>query len=110
MITALVFAAYHMNLLQFIYVTVMGLIMSYMIYNSKSIFVTAFFHLINNSFSVFLEYNKDFVQKVPFFAQDRFELKDVFIYLTIGIVLLLMGFLISDNKMGLFAKRKKQQK
>ena len=108
-ITALVFAAYHMNLLQFIYVTVMGLIMSYMIYNSKSIFVTAFFHLINNSFSVFLEYNKDFVQKVPFFAQDRFELKDVFIYLTIGIVLLLMGFLISDNKMGLFAKRKKQQ-
>ena len=106
-ITAIVFAAYHMNLMQFIYVTVMGLIMSYMIYNSKSIFVTVLFHLINNSFSVFLEYNKDFVSKVPFFAQERFELKDVLIYLTIGIVLLLMGFLISDNKMGLFAKRNK---
>ena len=107
-ITALVFAAYHMNLMQFIYVTVMGLIMSYIIWNSKSIFVTVFFHLINNSFSVFLEYNKDFVAKVPFFAQEKFEFKDVIIYLSIGIVLLLMGFLISDNKMGLFAKRNKE--
>ncbi|MBO4310707.1 MAG: ABC transporter permease [Lachnospiraceae bacterium] len=105
-ITAVVFAAYHMNLLQFIYVTIMGLIMSYMIYNSKSIFVTVLFHLLNNSFSVFLEYHKEISAKIPFFSDGVRDIKDVFIYTVIGIALLLLGFFISDNKIGLFAKKK----
>lgn len=109
-ITAVVFAAYHMNLLQFIYVTIMGLIMSYMIYNSKSIFVTVFFHLLNNSFSVFLEYHPDLMKKIPFFTKTEFGLKESLIYMLIGIALLLIAFFISDNKIGIFAKRNKKEK
>ena len=110
-ITAVVFAAYHLNLLQFIYVTLMGLLMSYMIYNSKSIFVTAFFHLLNNSFSVLLEYHTDLFKNVPLLTKRQFELKEIIIYALIGIGLVAIGFFISDNKIGIFAKlsRKKEE-
>ena len=103
-ITAVVFAAYHLNLLQFIYVTLMGLLMSYMIYNSKSIFVTAFFHLLNNSFSVLLEYHTDLFKNVTLLTKRQFDLKEIIIYGLIGIALVAIGFFISDNKIGIFAK------
>ncbi|MBR5066350.1 MAG: CPBP family intramembrane metalloprotease [Lachnospiraceae bacterium] len=109
-ITAVVFAAYHMNLLQFIYVTLMGLLMSYMIYNSKSIFVTAFFHLLNNSFSVVLEYHPDFFKNVPLLTKRQFEVKEIIIYALVGIALLAIGFFISDNKIGIFSKLSKNKK
>ena len=109
-ITAVVFAAYHMNLLQFIYVTLMGLLMSYMIYNSKSIFVTAFFHLLNNSFSVVLEYHPDFFKNVPLLTKRQFEVKEIIIYALIGIALVAIGFFISDNKIGIFSKLSKNKK
>ena len=109
-ITAVVFAAYHMNLLQFIYVTLMGLIMSYMIYNSKSIFVTAFFHLLNNSFSVVLEYHTDLFKNVPLLTKRQFEIKEIIIYALIGIALVVIGFFISDNKIGIFSKISKKNK
>ncbi len=109
-ITALVFAAYHMNLLQFIYVTLMGLLMSYMIYNSKSIFVTAFFHLLNNSFSVMLEYHKEWFENITLLTKSKFEIKEIIIYSLIGIVLVAIGFFISDNKIGIFSKLSKNTK
>ena len=109
-ITAVVFAAYHMNLLQFIYVTIMGLIMSYMIYNSKSIFITVLFHLINNSFSVFLTYHPEFAGKVSFFTKSKFTLTESISYAVVGIALLVLGFFISDNKIGIFSKISRKKK
>ena len=109
-ITAVVFAAYHMNLLQFIYVTLMGLLMSYMIYNSKSIFVTAFFHLLNNSFSVLLEYHPDLFKNVTLLTKRQFEVKEIIIYMLIGLALVTIGFFISDNKIGIFSRLSKNKK
>ena len=109
-ITAVVFAAYHMNLLQFIYVTLMGLLMSYMIYNSKSILVTAFFHLLNNSFSVVLEYHKELFKNIPLLTKSRFEIKEIILYAALGIALVAIGFFISDNKIGIFSKLSKNKK
>ena len=106
-ITAVVFAAYHMNLLQFIYVTVMGMIMSYMIYNSKSIFVTVLFHLLNNSFSVVLQFHPEVFEKIPFFSQTEFSTKEQIIILIIGLAILAVAFFVSDNKIGLFKKKSK---
>lgn len=107
-ITALVFAAYHMNLLQFIYVSVMGMIMSYMIYNSKSIFVTCLFHLLNNSFSVILQFNPQIINKIQFLGKSEFSLSDNFLYLGISIAILTLAFFISDRKVGFFKIKKSE--
>ena len=105
-ITAVVFAAYHMNLLQFIYVTIMGLFMSYMIFNSKSIFVTCIFHAVNNSMSVLFSYYPEVASKIPFISQDGTDPKRELIALFISIALLILGFFISDNRIGIFRQRK----
>ena len=104
-ITAVVFAAYHMNLLQFIYVTIMGLFMSYMIYNSKSIFVTCIFHAVNNSMSVVFSYYPDFASKIPFISETGLNPKSELIGLFVAIALLVLGFFVSDNKIGIFKIR-----
>ncbi len=103
-LTAILFAAFHMNLLQFIYVTFMGLLMSYIIYNSKSIFTTALFHLINNSFSVILQFKADMFSNIKLFSDAEFGVKDSLIYVAIAAAFLIVGFVISDNKFGPFAK------
>ncbi len=109
-ITAVVFAAYHMNALQFIYVTFLGLIMSYIIYNSKSIFTTALFHLMNNSFSVILTFKTEFiVSKLPFLAKNSFEPKEAITLILIGVAFLVAAFFISDNKIGIFSGLNKKK-
>lgn len=108
-ITAVVFAAYHMNMLQFIYVTIMGIIMSYIIFNSKSIFTTVLFHLINNSFSVVLSYKPELVSNVKFLQDELLSPKEIIIMLTIAFALLILGFLISDRKRGFFKVKGKTQ-
>ncbi len=105
-ITALVFAAYHMNLLQFIYVTLLGLLMSYIIYNSNSIFITAIFHLINNSLTVIIQFKSEWLEKIPLLQDETPGLSDTLILLGIGLALLVIGFLISDNKIGIFSHSK----
>ncbi|MBP5564835.1 MAG: CPBP family intramembrane metalloprotease, partial [Lachnospiraceae bacterium] len=109
-ITAVVFAAYHMNLLQFIYVTIMGLIMSYMIFNSKSIFVTCIFHAVNNSMSVVFSYYPKVAEKIPFITDDGSDPKRELIALFVAIGILTLGFFISDNKIGIFRVRNKEKK
>ncbi|MBQ4275206.1 MAG: CPBP family intramembrane metalloprotease [Lachnospiraceae bacterium] len=109
-ITAVVFAAYHMNLLQFIYVTIMGLIMSYMIFNSKSIFVTCIFHAVNNSMSVVFSYYPKVAEKIPFITDDGSDPKRELIALFVAIGILALGFFISDNKIGIFRVRNKEKK
>ena len=105
-VTALVFAAYHMNLFQFIYVTFLGLVMSYVIYNSKSIFATALLHMLNNSFSVLLEFKREWFAYFTFFYMTDFNLFETIFLLVIGFALIAIGFLISDNKVGVFAHSK----
>ena len=79
-----------------------------MIYNSKSIFVTAFFHLLNNSFSVCLEYHKEWFKGITLLNKSKFEIKEIIIYAIIGIALVAIGFFISDNKIGIFSKLTKK--
>ena len=81
-----------------------------MIYNSKSIFVTAFFHLLNNSFSVMLEYHKEWFENITLLTKSKFEIKEIIIYSLIGIALVAIGFFISDNKIGIFSKLSKNTK
>lgn len=97
-VTALVFAAYHMNLLQFIYVTLLGLLMSYLIYNSDSIFITSIFHMINNSLSVLIQYKREWFDNIPFLQDEIPDLKGTIILLSIGLSLIFIGFFISDRK------------
>lgn len=107
-VTAVVFAAFHMNLFQFLYVTLMGLAMSYMIYNSKSIFVTALYHLLNNSMSVCFAFSPWFQKNLGFLNLSEFDAKSLTLSLVAGFSLLILGFFISDRKIGFFRIRKKE--
>ncbi len=104
-ISAVAFAAYHLNLFQFIYVTLFGLLMAYMIYNSKSIFVTALFHLLNNSMSVCYMYISWLGENAGILEQSSFDSKSLTVSLSIGFVLLIAGFLLSDRKYGIFREK-----
>lgn len=104
-ITAVVFAAYHMNLYQFIYVTILGLFMSYMIYNSKSIFVTALFHFLTNSTSVCFGMVPWFGEHLPFLNISEYDAQSLISTLLVGTACVAVGFFVSDRKMGIFRKR-----
>lgn len=104
-LTAVIFAAYHMNLYQFIYVTILGLVMSYMIYNSKSIFVTALFHFLTNSTSVCFGMVPWFGEHLPFLNQTEYTPKSLAITLVFGTACMAVGFFVSDRKIGIFRKK-----
>lgn len=101
------FGAYHMNMFQFIYATLFGIILAYMVYNSKSIFTSAMFHLLNNSLSVCYMFYPILEKKLGLLEKSSFDTKSVILSLLIGLALLALGFFVSDRKYGFFKNKQK---
>lgn len=106
-ISGAAFGAYHMNLFQFIYATLFGIILAYMVYNSKSIFTSAMFHLLNNSLSVCYMFYPILEKKLGLLEKSSFDTKSVILSLLIGLALLALGFFVSDRKYGFFKNKQK---
>lgn len=106
-ISGLAFGAYHMNMFQFIYATLFGIILAYMVYNSKSIFTSAMFHLLNNSLSVCYMFYPILEKKLGLLEKSSFDTKSVILSLLIGLALLALGFFVSDRKYGFFKNKQK---
>lgn len=106
-ISGAAFGAYHMNLFQFIYATLFGIILAYMVYNSKSIFTSALFHLLNNSLSVCYMFYPILEKKLGLLEKSSFDTKSVILSLLIGLALLALGFFVSDRKYGFFKNKQK---
>lgn len=98
-VSALLFGAYHMNLLQFVGGAMMGIGLAYVAYKSGSIWVGALMHFINNGLSVILQYNPEFITKIPILGKDAYGVGDSLILLGVGIVFTSLAvLLLKKNK------------
>lgn len=93
-VSAVLFGAYHMNLLQFIGGTMMGIGLAYVAYKSGSIWVGALMHFINNGLSVIFQYYPELVTKIPILGEEVYSVGDMMILLGIGIVFTALGILL----------------
>lgn len=97
-VSAMLFGAYHMNLLQFVGGTMMGIAIAYVAYKSGSIWVGAIMHFINNGLSVILQYNPEWITKIPVLGKDVYGAGDYAILLAVGVVCTALGVLLMKNK------------
>lgn len=97
-VSALLFGAYHMNLLQFVGGTMMGIAIAYVAYRSGSIWIGAIMHFINNGLSVILQYNPEWVTKIPVLGKEVYGAGDYAILLAVGAVCTVLGVLLMRNK------------
>ena len=92
--SAVLFGAYHMNLLQFIGGAMMGIGLAYAAYASGSIWIGAIMHFINNGLSVIFQYHPELVEKIPILGQENYNAADMVILIVVGIVFTALGILL----------------
>lgn len=98
MISAVLFGAYHMNLLQFVGGTMMGIGLAYAAYMSGSIWIGAIIHFINNGLSVILQYHPEVVTKIPILGKETYAVRDMVILFMIGVLFMALGVLLLKKK------------
>ena len=103
-VSAALFGLYHMNLLQFVSGFFMGCFMAFMVYKSKSIFTSALFHLLNNSFSVVVSFYPSLLTKIPVLGEDKPGALSMVLAGFAGIVFVMSGLLL----FGVFRKNKQK--
>ena len=79
-IQGILFGAYHMNLVQGLYASLLGIVFGYVTFKTKSIWPAIIMHMVNNTVSV----------TVPYILGESFD--SLFAY----IILLFIGFIISS--------------
>ncbi len=93
-LTGLFFAAFHMSLLQFLTIAPLGILLSYIVWKERSIFITMLLHFLNNLTSILLEeYQEELTAKLPFLAGE-FNAKGAAVLFIAGAVLLAAGLLL----------------
>ncbi len=98
-ISALLFGAYHMNLLQFVGGAMMGIGLAYAAYASGSIWIGAIMHFINNGLSVIFQYYPDLVEKIPVLGKEVYSAGDMVILIVVGSIFTALGvFLLKKSK------------
>ena len=91
LISAALFGAYHMNLLQFFTGLFMGCFMAYMTYKSESIFPSVVFHMLNNSLSVIATYHPKMIEAVPVLGEGSLKINDLILLAVVGSLLAAAG-------------------
>lgn len=94
LLSAVLFGAYHMNLLQFVGGLMMGIGLAYAAYMSGSIWIGALMHFINNGLSVVFQYHPDLVTMIPILGQENYSAGDMLILLVVGAVITSLGVLL----------------
>ncbi len=93
-VSAVLFGAYHMNLLQFVGGLMMGIGLGYVAYKSGSIWIGVIMHFINNGLSVIFQYNPELVTKIPILGKEVYGVGDYLILLGLGITFTALGILL----------------
>ncbi len=96
-VSAQLFGAYHMNLLQFVGGTMMGIGLAYVAYMSGSIWIGAIMHFINNGLSVILQYNPELITKIPILGKETYAVGDMVILLVVGVAFTVLGVLLLNK-------------
>ncbi len=98
-ISALVFAAFHMSLLKFPATFLLGFGFAFIVWKGGSIYVTMALHFLNNALSaVFLKYPEQIGKLVPILAKSEFTATEMAILLVAGLGLAAAGTVILTNK------------
>ena len=97
-ISAVLFGAYHMNMLQFIGGFMMGIGIAYVAFRSGSIWVGCMMHFINNGLSVIFQYYPNILQRIPVLGKESLETADMILLAVAGIVFILFGLVIMNIK------------
>lgn len=97
-LVAVLFGVFHMSIVKFFTTALIGLVVCYMSYKSKSIFPGMLMHFMNNLLSCILLYYPQQVGKIfPIFTRDVIYIWEMAIILVIGIVLLVIGKCIAGK-------------
>ena len=96
-VSAVLFGAYHMNLLQFVGGFMMGIGMAYVAYKSGSIWVGAIMHFINNGLSVVLQYHPEWIESIPVLGKETYAAADMVILSVVGIVFVVLSIVLMKN-------------
>lgn len=94
LVSALLFGAYHMNLLQFVGGAMMGVGLAYAAYASGSIWIGAIMHFINNGLSVVFQYHPELVERIPVLGQEAYSVPDMIILVVVGCIFTGLGILL----------------
>ncbi len=97
-VSAVLFGAYHMNMLQFIGGFMMGIGIAYVVFRSGSIWVGCMMHFINNGLSVIFQYYPNVLKKIPVLGKESLQTADMILIAVTGIVFILFGLMIIKIK------------
>jgi membrane protease YdiL (CAAX protease family) len=95
-ISGIMFGAFHMNWTQFSYATLLGIVYSYIVYISKSVYPTIFLHMFANSTGVFAMYLINYFNKVKGYSLNntsRITLSMIIIVILIFTPIFIFGLL-----------------
>ncbi len=105
------FGAYHMNLVKFFVVGLLGGVIAYAVWKTGSIFVGMCIHFINNFTAVFVTYKAELCQKIfPILFKNNLVTTDYLLVGAIVVVTLVGGFILvnaSNKSLKLGAKPEK---
>ena len=91
-IVAALFGIYHMSLVKFIPTGLLGLVLCYVVYKTRSIYPSMMMHCINNAFSVAVTYYPERIEKMfPILYRESMSLSDALLFSGAGLVLLAVG-------------------
>lgn len=91
-ITAVLFAAYHLSVIRFFALMPLSLALTYAAYKTDSIYVSMLMHLINNTFSVIqARYTDEIDRMLPFLSEETQGSNGFVMLAVMGAVLVLPG-------------------
>ena len=91
LVTAVLFAAFHMSLIRFLPILVLGTLMTYAAYATGSIVTSVIVHFLNNGVGVLLMFYGD---RIPGISGDTYSLPLQGVMLAIGIVTVAVSLLL----------------
>lgn len=93
--TGIFFGLYHMNLVKFFVVGILGCVLAYAVFKTKSIMVSIWMHFLNNLTAVILMLGQDDLRKwLPFLFEENLNVGTVIMLLVAGVLLFAAGLLL----------------
>ncbi|MBR3305932.1 MAG: CPBP family intramembrane metalloprotease [Lachnospiraceae bacterium] len=98
-LTGVIFAAYHLNFLQLILITPLGILSSYFVLKHRSIFLSVVMHFLNNLTSVLMQqYSEEIVTALPVLGKEDPGVVFYIVSVLIGAAVLGTGILLQRDK------------
>ena len=98
-LSALLFGAYHTNLVKLIPTGLLGACFAYIVYKSGSIFISMLLHFTNNFLSVIaMKYPETMEKALPFMVKEDLSVIELIIMLVFGIAFAAAGLFLINRK------------